>query len=220
MVMSFEKVDGWTFNTLKGCPIELIGVMAQLGRMAELYHRAEKMGWTVFDEWNVVPELAKIRSMLEGDPSNIYYDDGHDEGQHHTNEAFRYAIMLYTYRVFDRQRDEQTPSTIAKLADLTMEHVLLIGQNRPIQKQVLLPVFLAGAEMKTPESRSTIEDYCRYWSRKSHFGHFDSALEVLQDLWRVADADPTIWWGAHLESYPWAKVTQGYEDMVQELFLG
>ena len=227
-LVEHDQAGKWSFFAFKSCPVIFVLAMSQLSRLAGLYKRAASMGWTVFDEQTFVPELARIRRMVEDEQvdlarhESINIDMCKDsrQSQYHCIEAWRNAILLYTHRVFDRQSDSQTPASISYLANLVMDHVQWIPSSADIQKQVLLPVFLAGAEMRAPTSRKFVADYCSHWSKASRFGHFDTARDILQDLWQAMEADGKMWWGPHIESYPWSKPQEDCEDMVSEILLG
>ena len=64
-LVEHDQGGKWSFFAFKSCPVIFVLAMSQLSRLAGLYKRAASMGWTVFDEQTFVPELARIRRMVE-----------------------------------------------------------------------------------------------------------------------------------------------------------
>lgn len=86
--------------------------------------------------------------------------------------------------MFNRKSVGNTPSIVAHHAHVVVDHVRWIPQADAIHEQVLLPMFLPGAEMRAEDSRAFVREYCKYWSKASRFDLFESALDLLEDVWQ------------------------------------
>ena len=138
----------------------------------------------------------------------------------HCTEAWRKATLLFAYRVFFRRN--QTTSTgddagdgggsssssthedslqhrrrrqITILSRQILDHVRCIPSTAIVQKQTLLPVFLAAAEITVSTSdfeatRDFVRNYCRHWSATARYGMFTTVGILLERVW--ADADPAV----------------------------
>ena len=203
--------------------------MFRLSRLAALYNNAEIKGWTAFDDVSFIPEVHKIREAVKAErPFTCSpVDDGSDEerrpdfhqNRYHCVEAWRKAILLYTYQIFDRQSDDTTTSTISHLAHMVLDHVRWIAKSDEIQKQILLPIFLAGAEMKTDENRDFVRQYCNMWGRNAECQNFSSAVRLLKDIWRQTDAVPDgrSCWIHHIGPHDWSLVISSKEAITSSI---
>jgi hypothetical protein len=203
--------------------------MARLAKLASIYEKTTRMEWTLFNDLPVISEIAELQEYVN--PESVTLCSAEDMGldgdvdarrnRFHCIEAWRHAIILYTCRVFNQQQDEHSMRKITYLARLVLDSVRCIPQSSIIQKQVLLPVFLAGAEMEREADRGFVRQYCKYWSDTSRFYHFESATELLEDIWCEADMSSRYqyWWGVRVgpESQ---RHTGDNESMVSEILLG
>ena len=220
-----ENTQDWGFPETTGCPIAFVTAMARLAGMASMYQKAARMGWAAFDDITFRPEISKIRDVVKAErpflcdrTSDDQRPDWH-QNRYHCVEAWRKAILLYTYRIFDRQNDADTPSTIFNLAHGTIDHIRLIARSDEIQKQVLLPVFLAGAEMRTERNRDFVRHYCEYWNKNSESGHFWSAMQLLEVVWRLIDAasGTNLCWADRVTPRDWLSVISGCDVLTSEV---
>ena len=83
------------------------------------------------------------------------------EDRFHLAEAWRYALLLYIQRVFrwDRQ-SHRRPSATLRLACSVLEHTRNCRKTSQAQKQLLLPIFLAGTEARDEDMRDTVRSFC------------------------------------------------------------
>lgn len=95
-------------------------------------------------------------------------------------------------------------SDVGERCQALAEEIFWLVRDLPptsdIQKQCLIPVTLAACEMDSdPENfpfRIMAEEYCRRWSRQSGLRTFDTALGLVQTVWRMRDRQPGfVWWG-------------------------
>ncbi|KIX08907.1 uncharacterized protein Z518_03564 [Rhinocladiella mackenziei CBS 650.93] len=122
---------------------------------------------------------------------------------HHCAEAWRYALLLYIQRVFrwDR-RSHRRPPAILPLTCKVFEHSRNCRKTSQVQKQLLLPIFLAGAEARDKDMRDTVRAYCVWWGARSRYGMFYSVSSLLEEFWTGVsskDGDP-VWWGSFLDA--------------------
>jgi hypothetical protein len=218
-LLSCEELPGWRFSDITGCPIAFVASMARLAVLASMYQNAAAMDWTVFDDLTFKPELLKIRESIKTERPFLCSRETGDVNQrpdfhqnrYHCVEAWRKAILLYTYRIFDREVFANAPAMIANLAHGTIDHVRWIAQSDDIQRQVLIPMFLAGAEMRTKGNRDFVRNYCMHWSALPGFRQFQIVLELLEDIWQQSDLTPGIafCWANRVSPRDWLSVISG-----------
>jgi hypothetical protein len=171
------------------------------------------------------------------------YDKSDDPDVHinnmHCLEAWRHALLLYAHRVFFRRelkpgaddgvggRNEHEISTkhrrlrtIRILSRKVMDHIQCIPAAAIVQKQALLPIFLAGAEMvplpgDSPAEytgldvkRNFVRVYCKHWTELARYNMFASVSTLLERVWAEADSavasathnecPDDSWWGCYV----------------------
>ncbi|KAI5460158.1 fungal-specific transcription factor domain-containing protein [Mariannaea sp. PMI_226] len=222
--------DGWSFFTLTGCPVHLVQAMWRLAGLAHIYERTVNMEWTIFNRLPVDSIMEEVRNFVNYDDFS-FHDVGNTSladvnarrNRFHCIEAWRHAILLYVARVFTPKQDASSIDRIDYYARVIIDSVRCIPPTDAIQKQLLLPIFLAASEVGDDFNRSFVRDYCQHWSNAIHFHQFQTVTALLEEVWMDWDPDTrdTYWWGI--------KTKQGTGDsanlheggwMVQELLLG
>lgn len=66
-----------------------------------------------------------------------------------------------------------------------------------VQKQLLLPVFLAGCETTDEKLRQEAREYCAWWNERTRYGMFDTANTLMEEAW--ADDRAGTWWGSLID---------------------
>jgi hypothetical protein len=168
-ILRYGRADGWSYFDLTGCREEFVIAMIKLAKLAAQNEKAEEMEWLVFDTFPV----DEVEDLLRELPSSLPdYDSTEDEetlnlgsDRYHCDEAWRCALLLYITRVFRWKRDGPIPGTAGYLARVILDHARNIRRSVTFQKQLLLPVFLAGAEVRRQENRDFVREYCQYWTR-------------------------------------------------------
>jgi hypothetical protein len=201
--MLVDNSDGLDFFALNGCSIELVVAMARLAKLASIKEQVLTMEWTIFDMTPVDKLFVELKSVLnteDVDLDDIRHSEdgpGSRRDKFHCLEAWRHAVLLYICRVFKREQDTGDMRVIDHLTRVILDHVRCISRNTFVQKQVLLPIFLAGSEVGGETDREFVREYCRHWSRASHFDMFESTRLLLEDVWSQWQASTrrTYWWG-------------------------
>jgi hypothetical protein len=209
---------------LNGCPIFLLKAMLELSRLASLYQKSALREWSVFDDMTFKPIIGGLLQKVSSEKVDLRKVDGFScekgttsrQDCYHCMEAWRCAVLLYCHRVFDRQKDEHTPSTISQLAHMVIDHVRWISEGDNMRKQLMIPVFLAGAEMRTEGNRGFVRGYSEQWAQQDSFGQFQYVLDVLGEIWQHVDTPEgtSTWWGRHLNRKRWTDVMRGCEVWV------
>ncbi|KAH6670754.1 fungal-specific transcription factor domain-containing protein [Halenospora varia] len=206
-IIHHGRLDGWDYFNLCGCRYEFIMAMHKLAKLAMQHEKAQGMDYLLFDTTGV----DEIENVLREWPSRVpVYDRSLPEevlelrrGRYHCEEAWRHAILLYIERVFRWKREDKVPSTVKYLSRLILDNTRSIrkGTAHCIQKQVLLPVFLAGAELQSPEYRDFVREYCEWWTISCGFKMFKDVYSYLQIIWEEIDSStgPAFWWGTVIE---------------------
>lgn len=124
------------------------------------------------------------------------------QDRRHLAEAWRFALLLYIQRVFkwDRRSHRRPPAAL-QLTCAIVEHTRNCRKTSQAQKQLLLPIFLAGAEARDQNMRDTVRSFCLWWGARSRYRMFYSVLTLLDEYWnlpRHKSGNPT-WWGSFLD---------------------
>ena len=225
----FNQRDGWSFLTLAGCPTAFVVAMA---RLAALAHRHERLSASrrnihdadlqlILDEVRSYNHICELVCCLSYTHSNSASTDG-ALNRRYCIEAWRHAILLYTLRVFSTNQTNQDLSSISYHARMILDSARCIPPTEPFQKQVLLPVFLAGAEVDDEFNRSFVRTYCRHWSKACNFDQFSGALALLEGIWNDWSPDNRglHWWGVKIGNGGESVRAEGDNELQQQLLLG
>jgi len=242
-----EQKDGWSFYDLTGCSTELLVLLVRLAEMARQKELAASMKFLTFDMTPVL-DVEKQLSDWKNDfevgtrSTHVGFVDLENENvgvqnaatpedtteeeycrrrdRYHCAEAWRYALLLYIQRVFkwDR-RSRRRPPAILPLTCKILEHSRNCRRKSQTQKQLLLPIFLAGAEARDEDMRDTVRSYCAWWGSRSRYGMFYSVSGLLEEYWAAnssSNGEP-MWWGSFLD----AKANAGkHGDGVMQFLFG
>lgn len=200
----WEKSDDWSFFDLTGCPGELFDHLFHLAELARQSEIARSMEWLSF---NISPVIAIEEEILAwvndispcGDDPDV--TDAEAEQRFHEQqdryycaEAWRHTLLLYIESVFKSDRQKR-PLAVHKLVRKTIDSIRCCRQTSQTQKQLLLPVFLAGSETSDENMRDFVKSYCSYWGEKSRYGMFNSTPVLLDEIWAS-----NKWWGEIIDS--------------------
>ncbi len=119
----------------------------------------------------------------------------------HCAEAWRHALFLYILRVFKMKL--VSAQEISYTARVVLDHVRSIRQVGWVQKQVLIPVFLAGAEISGEYGQQLAQDYCDFWTKKNRYFMFDNVAILHRQIWkeRKASKDNDFWWALVVDKH-------------------
>ena len=123
----------------------------------------------------------------------------------HCAEAWRYSLLIYIERVFKWRRGGPVSSILDFLARKTLNHVTSCRKSTMVQKQLLLPVFLAGCETKDEALRQEARNYCTWWNDKTRYDMFLTSIALLEEVWMTED--PQSWWGLIIDQKSRARST-------------
>lgn len=212
-LLTHDRTSDETFYGVSGCPEALFRHMIRLGSYAREFELIAKMTCAKFDMGPVLQVRKEIREWLDpeyGDftdqrfcESSVLHGYGveevahYKEDLHHCTEAWRYGLLTYISRVFEWQRDQPAPPILGFLARKTLDHVSACRATSTLQKQLLLPVFLAGCETADGRLREVARTYCRWWNERTRYGMFLTAHALLEEVW--AHGDPRAWWGSIID---------------------
>ncbi|KAI2727352.1 transcriptional regulator family: Fungal Specific TF [Penicillium roqueforti] len=224
----FDDSDGWSCFGLNGCPFELISIMARLAKLACIYQRTIQMEWTIFNFRPVRTIIAEVKGYVNKE--KVEWDELNDlsedfnlrRNRYYCIEAWRHAILLYIYHVFTKKPDDRELRMIDYFSRVILDCVRCMPCSDTTQKQVLLPVFLAAAEVGDENTRSMVREYCNHWRDVSRIYHFETASSLLDSIWK--DWDPSTrssyWWGLKVGPQDWMTGDVKGQSLVFELLLG
>lgn len=216
-VFSWDSTS--TFYNVSGCPEQLFKYMFRLGTYAREFELASCMTCVTFDmapvlvvekaikEWRTPrydgPDVDFAPSSEPDLPENwdCYSAEAahHVQDLHHCAQAWRFALLIYIERVFKWRRGEASMSRIEFFARKVLNNVHSCRRSTMIQKQLLLPVFLAGCETNDENLRVEARDYCSWWGVKTRYDMFTTTLGLLEEVWAAA-GDPDSWWGSLIDN--------------------
>lgn len=213
-VVNSARTDNRTFYSVSGCPEALFRHMVRLGSYARELELTSTMICAKFDTDPVLALEKSIRDWT--DPEYDELDDrrsgylctevdeiGHmlhyKEDLHHCAEAWRYGLLLYIERVFKWQRNQPPSPILGFLARKTLNHMTSCRRSTMVQKQLLLPVLLAGCETKDENLRQEARQYCSWWNEKTRYDMFLTALGLLEKVWANNGNNPQAWWGSIMD---------------------
>ncbi|KAL5350691.1 hypothetical protein ACLOAV_004260 [Pseudogymnoascus australis] len=217
-LMLSQGQDEWSFYDLTGCPGDLFVHLVHLSGLAKQRELAACMDWLTFDLSPVIKierEIQQWQSSLFADAYGPNFDtivenalDSDAEAdieerfhskqdRYHCAEAWRYALLIYIERVFRWDRKCPRPLILTWLVRKTMDHVRCCRRTSQTQKQLLLPVFLAGSEMTDDEMRRFTRQYCKWWANRSRYNMFNSVSSLLEDIWEEDHSH--TWWGSVID---------------------
>lgn len=207
-LIRFPEGADWSFLVLIGCPVEFLMAMARLAKLAAIYEKTTKMEYTIFNDLPVKLVVAEIQMFINfeavtsADLDNLEDEPESKRNRFHSIEAWRHAILLFAARAFCKQADDRGLRKITHLARMVLDCVRCIPQAEFFQKQLLLPVFLAGSEVESEIDRKFVRQYCQYWNETSRFEHFGSAGQLLENIWRDWDVSTrdVYWWGTKIQA--------------------
>ena len=227
-LMVDESMDESTFFALNGCPYSFMKVMWQLAKLAASYKQT-LLGHGSFDAQQVADLAEYVNGWNNNNAMSIEQIQANNEGtddkmdRFHCVEAWRYAIILYSRRVFRSHRDSGDLRVIDHLTRVILDHVRCIRGTQMVQKQVLLPVFLAAVEVEDENTRFFVRQYCNHWSKTARYSQFETALALIEEIWATFDTGQraVYWWGCKIGDYAWSEeYDHGGYGIERELLLG
>ncbi|OJJ01287.1 hypothetical protein ASPVEDRAFT_82811 [Aspergillus versicolor CBS 583.65] len=223
-LVRWEQQDEWSFFDLTGCPRELFVHLFDLAGLAHQFEISLSMKWLSFSTVPIVEIESRLVQWKNDDRDVAFAGDGADQEEDeeyrpgisrveteeqlhaqqdrfHCAETWRCALLLYLERVFkgDRGRDSRAHTrrhlALNRLARKIINHSQCCRRTSQTQKQLLLPIFLAGCETADAEMREFVKGYCTYWGERSRYNMFNSASVLLEEIWSTQQ-----WWGAVIDS--------------------
>ena len=208
-----------TFFNLTGCPADFAIIMSKLSRQAATYETLQRFDWMKFD-YSPIEELERRLRLWRNpfDKTDNQEDPQSMRDCFHCVEAWRYALLLYVWQVFRRGEEPDPHSSNTYLCRLILDHTRCVRRSSPVQKQVLLPIFLAGAEAVDGSTRREVREYCNHWSLHNGYNMFQNVGDLLEQVWsdRKQYGEQQYWWGLTVDQH--AKLASG--SMTTQYLLG
>jgi hypothetical protein len=228
-LMVDDSMDEATFFALNGCPYSFMKVMWQFAKMAANYKQT-LLELGTFDVQEVGDLVEYLKGWINNNAMSIEKNEASDEDiddrmdRFHCIEAWRYAIILYSRRVFRSHQDSADLRVIDHLTRVILDHVRCIRETQMIQKQALLPVFLAAVEVEDENNRHFVRQYCNRWSTTARYSQFETALAAIENIWATYDASQraVYWWGCKIDNHLWSEEYDDHSShgIERELLLG
>lgn len=124
----------------------------------------------------------------------------------HINEAFRYSALLYMQRLA-KPSMASSASDMQSIVAQSLHHITQISVQSCMNKFLLWPLFITGAECINKTHRSLIQERCIKIYRESGFFNNLCALEVLRRVWMQKDQANMAPWACdeviHGQPFKW-----------------
>lgn len=207
-LMSWQSEDEWSMLALNGLPDDMFYDMYDLSVAAthpELLTPSQ------------IPSFqSKIATTFIQTHGNEYF--------YAMSESWKLGLLLYCARVFPSAATQSlssnpepanpspdSPLSIDmdpniwgnphELAVRILEHVQSLPPHSSLQKQCLMPIMLAGCEVRPdePELRQVVVDYGERWKQKTGFWLWNSGSEFLGSVWAANEhalmaGQPSVSW--------------------------
>lgn len=227
----FEPVSSSDFYNISGCPEELFKYMYELATYAHEFELASRMTCVTFE---MAPVLTVEKAIKEWQPPYLSESDAdidhlstatlptdcnsdpvqaahYVQDLYHCAQAWRFALLIYIERVFKWRRQEASQTRLSLFARKTLNNMSSCRRSVMVQKQLLLPVFLAACETDDENLRDEARDYCKWWAGQTRYEMFITSLGMLEEVW-ASSADTNNWWGSLIDE------KFGYGSTQQYLF--
>ncbi|KAJ9620679.1 hypothetical protein H2204_012234 [Knufia peltigerae] len=200
-VLQWESSPFWTFFDLIGIPRELLVPLMQFA------HLAGQVNSQAMPQKTLRKIVTEIETNLKGHrplQEDLEAEDADEDklqearDRYHCCEAIRYSLQIYAIRVFP---DQNVPvarrsARLKYLSRLCLDHVISIRTSSDTLKQLLLPIFLAGAETDDQRHKDFIRGYCERWYGVFGYQMFPTTAEILEEVWASQImVDQELWWG-------------------------
>ncbi|KEF54567.1 uncharacterized protein A1O9_09009 [Exophiala aquamarina CBS 119918] len=191
-LMSWQSEAEWSMLALNGLPDDMFCDMYDLAAAA------------------THPETVTLseRSSFQTKIATTFIETHGNEYFYAMSESWKLGLLLYCARVFPFSETQSVssnakpaisnPSSLLsidmdpnswanphELAIRILEHVQSLPPHSSLQKQCLMPIMLAGCEIRPDERelRQVVVDYGERWKRKTGFWLWNSGSEFLGSVW-------------------------------------
>lgn len=175
----------------------------ELSDLVAEYEKTREMRWSKFNPSRVVAIQQFLRGWSDERFANIEEQDVDEEEMqlkrdgYNCTEAWRNAILIYILRIFKNEDFPRSPHAMSYRSRVTLDCVRSCRKSTNVQKQLLLPVFLAACEASSPDAKVWAKEYCTFWNDKSAYGMFGSVMSLLETIWarQTIEGKDKMWWG-------------------------
>lgn len=199
-VLSNQDKREWDFFGLCGCPTSLAKIVMQVARLRAAMQKSSLTLDFAFDG-TVISEIEQSLEAWRHTPAATAFQDENcmqrDQDVMHCSEAWRNGLLLYIFRIFQWEPGSSAPMRILYRARVIVDHVVSCRDVNMIIKQALLPLFLAGCELRDLSTRKEIVRLCSFWDEKTRYHVFGSTIPLLEEVWADQDTKgfENVWWG-------------------------
>lgn len=196
--------------------------MAKLARLASAFEQSQSLEWTALQAARVEHLEATLTAWhnpydVADTVNDAQKDLGPTRGCYHCVEAWRHALILFIYPVFKRDLAVRSSAVACFYSRRILDHIHRIRPETVIQKQVLLPLFLAGSEATEERLRKQAHSFCRFRSPRNGYRMFQDVGDLLEHVWKERQecSSGRYWWGDTVDRYS----TAGPTDPMRAQFL-
>ena len=192
-----------------GFSLELMPVLARIGRMARLQRRRKVLGSSLGSGYaemaDDLEQLLADNILLTEQQLSLLFTRASSPSLSHTQDPVLVVEAVYVHQMFVHsallhlhRRVQELPELDPKPAIALASMLDLLGKLRPESPAnvlILWPLFTAGCEAEDPDLRDYIEA-CMNRIRNYGWGNADAALAALRAYWDEGDGER---WDVFLE---------------------
>ena len=172
-------------------------------QVARLSAERQKGSWTQNLEFNntLISEIEQSLESWHHIPAATAFRDEdcmhQDQDVMHCSEAWRNGLLLYIFRVFRWKLGSSVPTHVLYRARLIVEHVVSCRDVDMMSRQALLPLFLAGCELRDRSVQTQIVKLCSTWDERTGYHMFRCTIPLLEEVWAEQETRgfENVWWG-------------------------
>lgn len=165
-----ESGDRWSFDAIP-CPLDQFQIVCEIVGLYKSQPDPDSPSIQTLDQ------VQEIKQRLLQRPPNC------ERGQNwlHMTEAYRFAIILYLFRLFSCDIDQ---FELDWLVGSVLYHARATPPASGWSDQLLWPLFHAGLELKDARRQEWVRERARCMQSSGGFGNVKSALILLEDAWK------------------------------------
>ncbi|RDL41498.1 Uncharacterized protein BP5553_01477 [Venustampulla echinocandica] len=199
-VLKNQHKREWDFFGLCGCPTSLAKIIMQVARLSAERQKSSLTLDFAFDN-TVISEIEQSLESWRHIPAGTAFRDEdymhQDQDVMHCSEAWRNGLLLYIFRVFQWEPGSSVPTRILHRARVIVDHVVSCRDVNMMSRQALLPLFLAGCELRDRSKQTEIIKFCSIWDERTRYHVFRSTIPLLEEVWAEQETKgfENVWWG-------------------------
>lgn len=199
----------WAMMSLQACevpdhfvrPAVLLSMENNRGGMADTVGCSESIYLIMRGIIN--GDVTSVEEVLRSDPSNLSvlvgraFSPSHAADRYFCEQAWKYGLVVYL--VTKRREHVERAQFVKFCTNLVTTYTRSLSCSS-FQKQVLLPMVVAGAQVDDMEIREYFREYCVRYRSEVKYALYEDGLHIMETTWALRDEQkakglvPTACW--------------------------